>query len=67
MCTGVFKDLREAEVDQLDGGVGLRGLKQEVFGLEVSMNDLLLVAVEQRQQDLLEDECGFLLREVPRG
>ncbi len=73
--TGVFEDFAEAEVDELDGGIGGGGGEQEILGLEVAigrvkrigtvpMDDFLFVAVLEGTEDLAEDHGGLLFGEV---
>ena len=55
-----------AEVDEfdVDFAVFLDGVDQDVFGLEVAMDDTFGMAVGDGGQDLSDDVCGFELGHV---
>lgn len=61
-----FPELRgaaEAEVDEFHVPMLV---KQHVFRLDVSMAEAALLEVDEGRQHLVEDACGFLLRNGPR-
>ena len=57
---------RSAEVDDLEQRVGSGRLEQDVFGLEVAVDDVLFVAVGDCGENLLHDLGSVLLGEVVR-
>lgn len=63
MQFAAFHDLRQAEVDNFQVSVSVRADKEEVLGLEITMNDVHAVAIVECLQDLLEDLGGDLFGE----
>lgn len=54
---------RGTEVDDLDLGVLVFGLKDDVFGFQVTMDDVMLVQVQDCRENLFHDVAGELLCE----
>ena len=57
------KNFRQAEVDDLQVGVCVIRLKQEVLGLEITVRNTLVMTIIQRLQNLFEQPGGNFLRE----
>jgi hypothetical protein len=56
-----------SEIDNLDLIEVLVGFKEHVLGLEVSMDDVVLVTVVDASKDLLDKDSSVLLGELSSG
>ena len=61
MHTATFHDLRQAEVNDFEVRVIRLCLEQEILWLQITVNNVLCVAVVQRLQNLAEDLRSLVL------
>lgn len=60
----LFEFAGGTEVDDLDVGVLLLGVEEEVLRLEIAMDDVVLMAVDDGGEDLFHVFCCHFLREI---